>query len=120
MKDYTIIANNKSKTKITFEYDHGLPFKHSLRPKMEYGEWKNYPQKALIKVHFDDEELDLFTDKEKITCSDVYIIGNEYWFDLEDVYLIVKKDDYLNQKFKEYNIVIAFLHNNKLINGLEF
>jgi hypothetical protein len=120
MKDYTIVANNKNKTKITFSYDHGLPFKHSIQPEIEYGVWKKHPEKALIKVNLDEEEFNLFENKQKISCIDIYIINNDYWLDLNDVYLIIKKDDYLEQKFKEYNIMIAFLHNNKIINGLEF
>ena len=120
MKDYTIVANNKNKTKITFSYDHGLPYKDRVRPNLEYGEWKKYPEKALIKVNFNDDEMNFFENKNEIKNSAIYEINNEFWLDLNDVCLINPKNDYLEQKFKEYNIMIAFLHNNKIINGLEF
>ena len=39
MKDYTIHLDNENKTKITFAYDHGLPFKPNIRPTIKYGLW---------------------------------------------------------------------------------
>ena len=119
MKDYTIVANNKNKTKITFAYDHGLPYKDRIRPALEYGEWKKYPSKALIKINFNDEEMSFFEQKNQIKNSAIYEIGNEFWLDLNDVYLIIPKDHYLSLKFSENNVVILFSHNNKIINALE-
>ena len=97
MKDYTIVANNKNKTKITFAYDHGLPYKDRIRPALEYGEWKKYPSKALIKINFNDEEMSFFEQKNQIKNSAIYEIGNEFWLDLNDVYLIIPKNNYLEQ-----------------------
>lgn len=119
MKDYTINVNNKNKTKITFEYDHGLPYKDRVRPALEYGEWKKNPSKALIKVNFNDDEMKLFENKNEIKNSAIYEIGNEFWLDLNDVYLIIPKDNYLSLKFSENNVAILFSHNNKIINALE-
>ena len=75
MKDYTIVANNENKTKITFSYDHGLPFKHSIQPEIEYGDWKKHPEKALIKVNLDEEEFNLFKNKQKILGTSGAIIA---------------------------------------------
>jgi hypothetical protein len=36
----TITLNNEEKTKVIFEYENGLPYKKSIRPEMEYGDWK--------------------------------------------------------------------------------
>lgn len=66
MKDYTIIAKNENKTKITFEYYHGLPYKDRVRPDMEYGIWEEDKTKILLKVYFVDEEMNLFENKQKI------------------------------------------------------
>lgn len=48
-KDYTLIANNKNKTKITFAYDHGLPYKDKVRPNLEYGDWEDEPHRNFDK-----------------------------------------------------------------------
>lgn len=119
MKDYTIIANNENKTKINFEYDHGLLYKDRVKPAMEYGEWKQKPNKVLIKVNFNDDEMNLFENKNEIVCCDIYDLKDEYWIDLTDAYLIITKDNILEKKFNEKNIAIVFLHNNKVINALE-
>ncbi len=118
MKDYTIVANNENKTKITFSYDHGLPFKHSIQPKIEYGDWKENPEKILIKVYLNEQEFNLFENKQKILGTSIYTIDNEYWLDLNDVYLIIEKNDYLDKKIQEHNVIIAFLFENVLINGI--
>lgn len=114
MKDYTIVANNKNKTKITFAYDHGLPYKDRIRPALEYGEWKKYPSKALLKINFNDEEMSFFEQKNQIKNSAIYEIGNEFWLDLNDVYLIIPKDNYLSLKFNENNVAIIGSFGNNI------
>lgn len=120
MKDYTLVANNKSKTKITFHYDHGLPYKDKIRPQMEYGDWEEDETKTLIKINFIDEDMKLFEKKDKILGFDNHDLEDEYWIDLEDAYLIIRKDDYLEKRFKEHNVIIAFFHNNKFLNTLKY
>lgn len=120
MKDYTIVANNKNQTQITFSYDHGLPYKDFIRPKYEYGDWNKNISKTLIKVYLDDEDMELFENKEKILALKIYEIENDFWIDLKDVYLVIRKNEYLNKKFKEHNLMIVFLHNDNIINGFSF
>ena len=120
MKDYTINVNNKNKTKITFEYDHGLPYKDRVRPNMKYGLWEEDTTKMLIKVYFDDDDMKLFENKNEIFGLENYDLNDEYWIDLEDVYLIIRKDNILEQKFNENNVIIAFFFNNNFLNALKF
>ncbi len=118
MKDYTLIANNKNKTKITFAYDHGLPYKPNIRPTLEYGDWDGHPNQALIKITFDDKDMSLFDNKKEIIINEIYLIQDEYWIDLNDVYLIISRNDYLTNKIDNNNITFVFLFKNEIINGI--
>ena len=120
MKDYTIHLDNENKTKITFAYEHGLPFKHNIRPTIKYGLWEEDKSKMLMKIYFDDEDIGLFDNKLEITGSKSYNLKNEYWIDLNDAYLIIPKTDDIVKKFKENNIIVAFFHNNNFLNALDF
>ena len=115
MKDYTLIANNKNKTKITFSYDHGLPYKDKVRPNLEYGDWEDEPHKTLIKINFNDLEMKMFENKNKISIKNINLIDNEFWIDLNDVYLMINYDKKLDQQFDNHNVIFAFLYNNKII-----
>ena len=46
----TITLNNENKTQIEFTYNNGLPYKKSITPEYEYGNWKENNQIALIKL----------------------------------------------------------------------
>ena len=120
MKDYTLIANNKNKTKITFAYDNGLPYKDRVRPSLEYGTWEEDNATLLIKVNFNDLEMNFFENKNKIMGLKSYDLTDEYWIDLTDVYLIIRKNQFLEKMFKDNNIIIAFFHNDKFINALKY
>ena len=86
MKDYTIYLDNENKTKITFAYNHGLPYKDKVRPNLEYGDWEDEPYKTLIKINFNDLEMKIFENKNKISIKNINLIDNEFWIDLNDVY----------------------------------
>ena len=77
----TIELNNKNKTKINFSYEHGLPYKKSIRPDIEYVDWAEYESITLISVFFSKDDLNLLT-KTKINCLEINLIKNEFWFDL--------------------------------------
>jgi hypothetical protein len=114
----TIELNNQNKTKFNFSYDNDLPYKKSIRPETKYGDWKENPKKALIKIFFSDLDYNLFKNPHKIKGLGTYICGDEIWFDLEDVYLIISLDSYLETKINEKNILLAFIYDNNVISSL--
>ena len=75
----TIELNNKNKTKITFSYDHDLPYKKSIRPDIEYGDWKENTKITLIKINFSDRDYKLFENPHEIEIVGIYEIKNEFW-----------------------------------------
>ena len=44
----TITLNNENKTQIEFTYNNGLPYKKSIRPEYEYGDWEKNNEIALF------------------------------------------------------------------------
>lgn len=108
--------NNKNKTEITFSYDSGIPYKEEIRPEYEYGDWEEKPNFALIKVNFNDKEFIYLKNKEEIKFINIHFIKKNIWIDLEDCYMVIKRNEYLEKKINDSNFVMAFLINNKLIN----
>jgi len=116
----TIQLNNENKTQVEFTYDNGLPYKKAIRPAIHYGEWKKNKNIALIKVDFNDKEFSLFQNKQKLKFTEIYFIKNEIWIDLEDCYVVLKRDEYLDKKINNSDFCFAFLHNEKIINTFGF
>ncbi len=106
--------------KIEFSYDSGISYKEEIRPKCEYGDWKEQPDYCLIKMFLCDDELKQFKNKKEIKFTDIHFIKNEIWFDLEDCYSVLNRTDYLENKINENNFLIAFFHNKKHINAWGF
>ena len=97
----TIQLNNENKTQVEFTYDNGLPYKKSISPEYEYGNWKKNNQIALIKVKLTDYEISLFKDKNNINLISINGNNDEIWIDLEDVYLVLEGSKYLDKKFEK-------------------
>ena len=115
MKDYTIVANNENKTKITFSYDHGLPYKDRVRPNLEYGDWEENDKITIIVVKFSDEEYCLFSNPNDIEILNAHQIKNEYWIDLNDIYLVMPINKQLQQAFQTNKFLFAFMYKNNLL-----
>lgn len=107
----TIILNNKNKTKITFEYEHGLPYKKSIRPLMEYGDWEENDKITIIVVNLNNEEYSLFSNPNNIEILNMQQIKNEFWFDLQEVYLVMQVDKQLHKAFLTNKFLIVFIYN---------
>lgn len=116
----TITVNNEEKTKIIFEYENGLPYKKSIRPEMEYGDWKKNNKITLLKVILTDNEYSLFSNPDNIEISNIYQIKNEFWIDLNDIYLIVPKEKDIVNAINNDKILITFNYKNKLLSSLGF
>ena len=116
----TIKLNNKNKTEINFSYDNGLPYKKAIRPAIEYGDWKKNPQIALIKVNLSDDEILLFKDIFNINCHRIVGLKNEIWLDLNDVYLVLNANDYLDEKLQTEKFMLAFLKKNEILSSWGF
>lgn len=116
----TIIDNNENKTDFTFEYNNGLPYKKSIRPEYEYGDWEKNKQIALFKINLNNEELNLFKDKNNIDFHLIRKINNEIWIDLDDVYLILKSNSYVDEKIQNKKFVLGFFENKKLLSSSGF
>ena len=86
----TITLNNENKTQIEFTYNNGLPYKKSITPEIEYGNWKEDNSFILFKVNLSNDDLLLIKDKNNIECKEITKIKKEIWFDLDDVYLVLK------------------------------
>lgn len=116
----TIQLNNENKTEVTFEYDNGLPYKKSISPEYEYGNWKKNNQIALIKVKLTDYEISLFKDKNNIKCKGIYGQEDKIWLDLDDVYLVLTGNKYLHNKIQNENFMLVFFDNEKAISSWGF
>ncbi len=106
----TMQLNNENKTKVTFEYDNGLPYKKSITPEIEYGEWTENQNIALIKVKLSENDLSLIKNKNNIKCQRITKLKKELWFDLDDVYLVFDTSSYLDKKISEEKFLLAFLN----------
>lgn len=111
----TITLNNENKTQFNFEYEHGLPYKKSIRPVMEYGDWKENINITLIIVTLSDVEFSLFKEPQEIEIISAHQIDKEYWFDLQDVYLVMPFDPHLQKAFQHNKFLFAFMHQNILV-----
>ena len=60
--------------KIEFSYDSGISYKEEIRPKCEYGDWKEQPDYCLIKMFLCDDELKQFKNKKEIKFTDIHFI----------------------------------------------
>ena len=60
----------------------------------------------------------IHTNKKEIIINEIYLIQDEYWIDLNDVYLIISRNDYLTNKIDNNNITFVFLFKNEIINGI--
>ncbi len=116
----TIQLNNENKTQVEFTYDNGLPYKKSISPEYEYGNWKKNNEIALFKINLNNEELNLFKDKNNIDFHLIRKINNEIWFDLDDVYLILESNKYLHNKIQNKKFMLVFLENNIAISSLGY
>ena len=116
----TIQLNNENNTQVEFTYDNGLPYKKSIRPEIEYGNWKKNNQIALIKVKLTDYEISLFEDKNNIDLISINGNNNEIWIDLEDVYLVLKGSKFLNKKFQNKKFMFVFFENEKAISSVGY
>ena len=114
----TITLNNENQTKITFEYEHGLPYKKSIRPLMEYGEWTKNDKITLLKIMLSDNEYSLFSNPNNIEILNIYQIKNEFWIDLNDVYLIIPREKDIVSAINNNTILITFNYNKKIISSL--
>ena len=106
----TITLNNDNKTQIEFTYNNGLPYKKSIRPDYEYGEWTENQNIALINVKFSENDLSLIKNKNNIKCQRITKLNKELWFDLDDVYLVFESSKYLDDKISEEKFILAFLN----------
>lgn len=111
----TITLNNENNTEIIFEYEHDLPYKKSIRPEMEYGDWQENSTITLIIVTLSDLEYSLFKEPKEIEIMSAYQIGEEYWFDLQDVYLVMPLDINLQKAFQNNKFLFAFMHKEILV-----
>lgn len=114
----TTQLNHTHKTHFNFNFEHDLPYKKSIRPEIAYGEWTKRPDKILLKVMLSDKDHSLLTNPHNINCLGAYVIGNEIWFDLQDIYLVMPYDKKIEQKINKKNCVIAFYYNNKLLSAI--
>ena len=62
--------------------------------------------------------MSLFDNKTEIMINEIYLIQDEYWIDLNDVYLVISKNNYLFNKIENNNITFVFLFKNEIINGI--
>ena len=113
----TIQLNNENKTQVEFTYDNGLPYKKSISPEYEYGNWKENNQIALIQVKLTDYEVSLFEDKNNMVGKSIYGFTDEIWIDLKDVYLVLKNNKYLHNKIENKKFVLVFLNNNEILSS---
>ncbi len=111
----TITLNNEEKTKVTFEYQHGLPYKKSIRPEIEYGDWEENDKITIIVVKFSNEEYCLFSNTNDIEILNKKKIKNEYWIDLNDIYLVMPINKQLQQAFQTNKFLFAFMYKNNLL-----
>lgn len=112
--------NNENKTEVSFEYDNGLPYKERIRPKYKFGKMKSNNNLAGINIYFDKEEFKELNCSNNILFEIVFFITNEIWFDIGKVYVIIKNNDYLENKINENNFLISFFNNKKHINAWGF
>ena len=116
----TIKLNNENKTEINFSYDNGLPYKKAIRPAIEYGDWIDNNKIALIKINLTSEDLKLFSNINNIDFGLIKKIDKEIWFDLSDVYLVLKANTYLDNKIKNMKFMLAFCNNNHCLCSVGF
>lgn len=116
----TITLNNENKTQIEFTYNNGLPYKKSIRPEIEYGEWTENENIALIKVKLSENDLSLIKNKNNIKCQRITKVKKELWFDLDDVYLVFETSSYLDKKIAEEKFILAFFNENELFSSWGF
>ena len=109
----TMQLNNENKTQVEFNYNNGLPYKKSIRPDIHYGEWGKNKNIALIKVKLSENDLSLVKNKNDIECKSITKINEEFWFDLDDVYLVFESSKYLDDKIKNEKFLFAFLNENE-------
>lgn len=111
----TIELDNINHTNFNFSYDNNLSYKKSIRPALEYGDWKKKPEKTLLKVTLNIHEYSLFTNPLAIKGLGTYIVDKEIWIDLEDIYLVIPYDKKIERRIKNNNVIIAFYYIDQLI-----
>ena len=116
----TITLNNENKTEVTFEYDNGLPYKKSITPEYEYGNWSKNNEIVLIKIKLTEYEVSLFKDKNNFNLLSIHGQKDKIWFDLDDVYLILESNKYLHNKIQNKKFMLVFLENNIAISSLGY
>lgn len=112
----TIQANNRNKTTFNVSYNHDLPYKKSIRPDMSYGEWIKNRKKLLTKVTLTDIDFSLFKNSfNNINVLGFYVIENEIWIDLEDLYLVMPYNKQIENKIRNNNFILAVYHNDQIV-----
>ena len=116
----TITLNNENKTEVTFSYDNGLQYKEKIRPKYAFGKLKSNNNLAGINIYFNNEEFKELNCTNNIVFEKVFFITNEVWFDMGNVYVIIKNDEYLSEKLQKSEFIITFYNEDKKINSCGF
>ncbi len=116
----TMQLDNINKTEVIFEYDNGLPYKERIRPKYKFGKLKTNNNLAGINIYFDKEEFKELNCSNNILFERVFFITNEIWFDIGNVYLIIKNNDYLSEKLQKSEFILTFYNEDKKINSCGF
>lgn len=116
----TMQLDNINKTEVIFEDDNGLPYKEKIRPKYKFGKMKSNNNLAGINIYFDKKEFKELNIEKNIVFEKVFFIKDEVWFDIGKVYVIIKNNDYLSEKFQKSEFILTFYNEDKKINSCGF
>lgn len=111
---------SENKTQIEFSYDSGIPYKEEIRPEYGIGIWKRNSKIKIIKLNFNDKEIRYFKNKNDLKFTHIYFIKNEIWVDLEDCYVVLKRDKELENSINESNFAFSFFHNDSYLTAWGF
>lgn len=112
--------NNGKEIKVNIDHGNGLPYKQAIIPALTYGDWTEDSSVTLIKVIFNQKELSLFNNS-KIKYKELHFIEGQFWFDLDEFYLIIHSNEYIyNHIYHKKFAIIFYDNNNKEMLTLNF